>query len=60
VALLIRDRRTGQLLYEARASNTGPSASIDRLLPAMFAAAMQDFPSAGPNPRTVTTKISGP
>ena len=39
VALLIRDRKNGQLLYEARASNAGPSASIDYLLPAMFEAA---------------------
>ena len=58
VALLIRDRKTGQLLYEARASNTGPSTSIDYLLPAMFEAALKDFPSAGPNPRNVTTQIS--
>lgn len=58
VALLIRDRKTGQLLYEARASNAGPSASIDYLMPAMFEAALKDFPSAGPNPRNVTTQIS--
>jgi len=58
VALVIRDRRTGQLLYEARATNAGPSASIDYLLPAMFEAAMKDFPAAGPNPRNVTTQIS--
>ena len=58
VALLIRDRQTGQLLYEARANNSGPSASIDYLLPAMFAAALKDFPSVGPNPRSVTTQIS--
>ena len=58
VALLIRDRRTGQLLYEARASNAGPSASIDALLPAMFEAAMKNFPNVGPNPRSVTTEIS--
>ncbi len=59
VALLIRDRKTGQLLYEARASNAGPSPSIDYLLPAMFEAAMKDFPNnAGPNPRHVTTQIS--
>jgi len=58
VALLIRDRKTGQLLYEARASNAGPSASIDYLLPAMFEAAMKDFPGTGPNPRAVTTQIS--
>jgi hypothetical protein len=58
VALLIRDRKTGELLYEARASNTGPGASIDYLMPAMFEAALKDFPSAGPNPRKVTTPIS--
>jgi len=58
VALLIRDRKNGQLLYEARASNAGPSASIDYLLPAMFEAAMKDFPGGGPNPRQVTTQIS--
>jgi hypothetical protein len=58
VALLIRDRKTGQLLYEARAHNEGPSPSIDALLPAMFAAAMKDFPGTGPNPRSVTTQIS--
>lgn len=58
VALLIRDRKTGQLLYEARASNTGPSASIDYLLPAMFEAAMKEFPAIGPNPHSVTTQIT--
>jgi hypothetical protein len=58
VALLIRDRKTGQLLYEARAANTGPSASIDYLLPAMFEAALKEFPNVGPNPHTVTTQIT--
>lgn len=58
VALLIRDRRTGTLLYEARANNTGPSAAIDSLLPAMFAAAMHGFPGGGPNPRNVTVELS--
>ncbi|KQW39908.1 DUF4136 domain-containing protein [Rhizobacter sp. Root404] len=58
VALLIRDRRTGQLLYEARANNNGPSPSIDYLLPAMFEAALKDFPNVSPAPRSVTTQIS--
>ncbi len=58
VALLIRDRKTGELLYEARANNTGPSASINALLPAMFAAAMRDFPGTGPNPRNVSVQLS--
>lgn len=57
VVLLIRDRKSGQLLYEARANNDGPSPDIDYLLPAMFRAALNDFPSAGPNPRPVITPI---
>jgi hypothetical protein len=58
VALLIRDRRSGVLLYEARADNSGPSASIDYLLPAMFEAALKDFPAVGPNPRDIVVPIS--
>jgi len=58
VAVLIRDRKTGQILYEARANNVGPSSGIDYLLPAMFEAALKDFPKSGPNPRTVTVPIS--
>ena len=58
VAVLIRDRKTGQILYEARANNSGPSSGIDYLLPAMFEAALKDFPKSGPNPRTVTVPIS--
>lgn len=58
VALLIRDRKTGQPLYEARASNDGTTSAINALLPAMFAAAMKDFPAGGTNPRVVTTQIT--
>ena len=58
VAVLIRDRRTGALLYEARASNNGASTGIAALLPAMFRAALQGFPAAGPNPRNVTVNLS--
>ena len=58
VALLIRDQKTGQLLYEARASNNGASSAIDALLPAMFTAALKDFPSGGPNPRSVNVELT--
>ncbi len=57
VAVLIRDRKSGQPLYEARASNDGGSPSIDSLLPAMYEAALKDFPNGGVNPRKVTTEI---
>lgn len=58
VAILIRDGKTGELLYETRASNSGQTASITYLLPAMYRAAMNDFPSTAPNPRQVTEDIS--
>lgn len=60
VALLIRDHNTGELLYEARASNSGPSATLDRLLPPMFRAALRDFPASNPEPHVVTVPLSPP
>ena len=57
VLVLIRDRRTGQTVYETRASNSGHSSALDGVLPAMFEAAMKDFPSSGVNPRRVVTQI---
>jgi Domain of unknown function (DUF4136) len=57
VLVLIRDRRSGRTVYETRASNQGSSSAINALLPAMFAAALKDFPSAGMNPRRVVTQI---
>ncbi len=58
VALLMRDRRTSQPLYEARATNDGYSASVQGLLPSMFDAALKDFPYSGKSPRRVVTPIS--
>jgi len=59
VAILIRDRKTGTPLYEARATNDGYSSSMNSLLSAMFEAAMKDFPNTGINPRRVVTQING-
>jgi len=58
VGVLIRDRKTGTPLFEARASNDGVSPSIEALLPAMFAAALKDFPASGANPREVQTPLA--
>lgn len=57
-ALLIRDRRTGQLLYEARANFTGGAPSVNYLLSTLFDSSMKDFPAVGPNPRDVTVPIA--
>jgi hypothetical protein len=59
VAVLIRDRPTGQPLYEARASSDGLSSGGAQLLGAMFLAAMKDFPLNGINPRRVTVQLPG-
>jgi Domain of unknown function (DUF4136) len=63
VAVLIRDKKTGDPLYEARAMNEGASQSINSLLSAMFDASLQGFPAASmgtSNPRRVTTLITQP
>jgi hypothetical protein len=57
VVLLIRDRKTGQPLFEARAANGGTSSSMASLLPAMYEAAMKDFPHTGVNPRRVSVDL---
>jgi len=58
VALLIRDRKTTQVLYEARASNSASSAASTAVLSAMFEAAMKDFPHVGVNPRRITVTVA--
>jgi hypothetical protein len=59
VAMLIRDRKSAQPLYEVRVTNDGYSASINALLSAMFQAGMKDFPHGGANPHRVVTPIAG-
>jgi len=57
VALLIRDRESGDVLYGGRASNRGRSVSDPAILAAMFEATMQDFPSGSPSPRQVAVEL---
>ena len=54
VAVLIRDKKSGEPLYEARANSEGMTSGAMELLPSMFTAALQGFPVGGPtNPRRV-------
>ena len=53
VALLIRDRASGQALYETRASSDGYTSGDARTLAAMFDAALLDFPTPAVSPRRV-------
>ncbi len=59
VVVLVRDRASGQTLYEARAANDGNSAGSGALLGAMFDAALKDFPNTGVNPRRVSVPLAG-
>src|SRR5689334_4020724 len=54
VALLMRDKKSGEPLYEARATSCCNWDGTATVLPAMFLAAMRDFPAGSPtNPHRV-------
>ncbi|MCE9657443.1 MAG: DUF4136 domain-containing protein [Burkholderiales bacterium] len=54
VAVLIRDKKSGEPLYEARVNSDGTTSGVTALLPAMFSAALIDFPKgAASNPHRV-------
>ncbi len=57
VALLIRDRRSGEPLYEARATSDGLTPMVATALPVMFRAALRDFPNASAKPHTVSVQL---
>jgi hypothetical protein len=57
VAVLIRDRKTGQPLYESHAVNDTGSPSFSGVLGPMYEAAMKDFPNPAINPRKVTIEL---
>jgi hypothetical protein len=59
VALLLRDRKTNEPLYEARASNDGLTQGDLELAGALFEAAMADFPQTRPEPHRVTVQLGG-
>jgi hypothetical protein len=59
VGVLIRDRRSGEQLYEGRARSDGSFSGSTQILAAMFSAALQDFPKGNAqNPHTVRTPMS--
>ncbi len=57
VALLVRERATGQAVYEARAQSDGLSVGDDKVFGAMFQAALTDFPKANEKPHPVSVTI---
>ncbi len=58
VAVLVRDKRSGEPLYEARVETQGPTSGVAAILPAMFVAAMRDFPGgSADNPHRVIVQL---
>jgi len=57
VSLLLRELRTGQVVYETHATHDGPWSDTDNVLAAMFDAALKDFPQPPPGVRRVNVEI---
>jgi hypothetical protein len=57
VGILLRDRATAEPLYEVRATTDGMSSNIKPYLTAMFAAALQEFPSKAEGARKVSIPL---
>lgn len=57
VSLLLRDLPSGQVVFETRATHDGPWADAGNILPAMFEAALQDFPHPPSGPRQIKIEI---
>lgn len=53
VSVILRDRRTSQVLHETHASHDRLGAVDESVLPYLFQAALQDFPDAPPGPRVI-------
>lgn len=57
VAVLLRDRASGEALYEAHASNDGLSSGDGALIGALFEAALAEFPKSNPESHRVTIQV---
>lgn len=57
VSLIIRDLRTNQVVYETHAAHDGRWADSEAVLPAMFEAALKDFPKPPPGVRRINMEI---
>jgi hypothetical protein len=57
ISVLIRDKRDNRIVYETQARHEGRWADDEAVLPAMFAAALQDFPAPPAGKRIVNIEI---
>lgn len=57
VAVLIRDRVSGEPLYEVRAGNDGMTMGDDVLIGALYEAGLSEFPKVEPKPHRVSVQV---
>lgn len=57
VSLVLRDLRNSQVVYETRAVHFGPWSDTLNILPALFEAALRDFPNPHAGPRKINIEI---
>lgn len=57
VSLLLRELDSGQVVYETRAVHDGPWADSANILPALFDAALRDFPQPPTGARRINVEI---
>lgn len=60
VGIVLRALPSREVVYESRARSDGPYANTDRVLPAMFDAALQGFPTPPRGVRQLTVEIGAP
>jgi hypothetical protein len=58
VSIIIRELPSNRAVYETRAFNTGPWTDDGSVLPVMFQAALQGFPTPPPGPRRVDIQVA--
>ena len=56
--MLLRDRASGEALFETHASNEGVTVGGDSMIGALFEAAMADFPKVEPKSHRVSVQIA--
>jgi hypothetical protein len=59
VTVIVRELPANRVVYETHAFNEGPWLDNATVLPAMFEAAMQGFPTPPPGPRRVDIQVGG-
>lgn len=57
VGLLMRDLKTGQIIYDTRARHEGVRGDFNPVLAALFVAALQGYPNPGPSVRQVDVPL---